>query len=83
MAPGQLMRARFAPQRWSSAGEPERGVGAKGVAVTLVQVAGARAGGLEVGGHAVAVEVLVPCAQQRGAASLALAAGGDGKDRMG
>jgi len=51
--------------------------------VTLVQVAGARAGGFEVNGHAVAVEVLVACVQQRGAVSLALAAVGGGKDREG
>ena len=50
------------PQRWLAAREPERGVGAHCVAVTLVQVAGPRAGGLEVGGHAVAVEAVVASA---------------------
>lgn len=47
----------------------------------LVQVAGAAAGGFEVGGDAVVVEVVVAGVQQCGADAVALAAGSNGEDR--
>src|SRR5580704_11345386 len=50
-----------------------------GVAVLEVDLAGALAGGLQVGG--LAVQCLVEGAQQRGALALALACGPDGEDR--
>jgi hypothetical protein len=49
--------------------------------VAQVEVAGARAGGFQVGGHAVTVEVAVAGVQQRRADAPALATGADRQDR--